>query len=101
MGGAAVPALRRTRTDAAGDLHPADLQAGADLYAQNCAACHGADGNGGIGANLHSIHNTTSLRETVALIENPIGAVMPRLYPSTLTDAQVQQIAAYVRATFR
>jgi mono/diheme cytochrome c family protein len=80
---------------------PADLQAGTDQYAQNCAACHGADGKGGIGPNLHSIYNTTSLKETVALIENPIGVVMPRLYPATLTDAQVQQVAAYVRATFR
>jgi cytochrome c oxidase cbb3-type subunit 2 len=31
---------------------PAAMQAGAHLYAQNCAACHGATGEGGIGPEL-------------------------------------------------
>lgn len=31
---------------------PAAMQAGAQLYAQNCAACHGAQGDGGIGPEL-------------------------------------------------
>lgn len=31
---------------------PADLQAGATIYKMNCAACHGAAGEGGIGPNL-------------------------------------------------
>ena len=77
------------------------MQAGGDLYAQNCAACHGADGKGGIGKELHSIYDTTSLKETVSLIERPIGVVMPRFYPSVLNETQVQQVAAYIRATFR
>lgn len=42
----------------AGDLKnpflkdPAAMQAGAQLFAQNCAACHGANGEGGIGPEL-------------------------------------------------
>jgi cytochrome c oxidase cbb3-type subunit 2 len=31
---------------------PAALQAGAQLYAQNCAVCHGPEGEGGIGPHL-------------------------------------------------
>ncbi len=31
---------------------PAAMQAGAQLYSQNCAACHGAQGDGGIGPEL-------------------------------------------------
>lgn len=77
-----------------------NLQAGQRLYAANCAACHGANGNGGVGPNLHRLAAKMSLDRTVAYIKNPT-APMPRLYPRTLSEAQVRQIAAYVRATFR
>jgi mono/diheme cytochrome c family protein len=79
---------------------PADLQAGQQLYAENCAACHGADGTGGIGPNLHYMAKTTSFRQTAALIKKPIGVVMPKLYPDTLSDLQVNQVSEYLRTTF-
>ena len=79
---------------------PEDMQAGQQIYAENCAACHNADGTGGIGANLHHIGTTTSLRQTEALIKNPIGVVMPRYYPATLSDVQVRQVSEYLRTTF-
>jgi mono/diheme cytochrome c family protein len=73
--------------------------AGAQLYAANCAACHNAAGTGGIGPNLHTVSTGMSLGQTVSFIEKPSGA-MPKLYPGTLSEAQVGQVAAYIRATF-
>lgn len=35
---------------------PARLAAGKQLYAQNCLACHGAEGLGGVGPNLRDRH---------------------------------------------
>jgi mono/diheme cytochrome c family protein len=71
------------------------------VFAAHCAACHGANGQGGVGPNLHGIATRMTLGQTVAFIENPTsGGIMPKLYPSQLTLAQVQQVAAYVQ-TFK
>ncbi len=75
--------------------------AGKQLYATNCAACHGASGQGGVGPSLKNIAQRESTAKTVAFIESPTGAVMPKLYPATLSAAQVQQVAGYIRTTFR
>ena len=74
---------------------------GKQLYAENCASCHGANGEGGVGPNLHGIATKKSLDATVAFIENPSGGIMPKLYPSPLSAAQVQEVATYIRETFR
>jgi mono/diheme cytochrome c family protein len=73
--------------------------AGQAVYAANCAACHGASGTGGVGPNLHQVAATMTLDQTVAFIEKPAGA-MPKLFPGTLSAAQVQEVAAYVRSAF-
>ena len=75
--------------------------AGGQLFAANCAACHGATGQGGVGPSLRQIGTHKSLAETVAFIEDPSGTVMPKLYPSTLSAGQVEQIATYIRQTFQ
>jgi mono/diheme cytochrome c family protein len=73
---------------------------GKPLYATNCAACHGAAGAGGVGPTLAGIATKKTLEETVAFIEKPAGAIMPKLYPGTLSETQVRQVAEYIRATF-
>jgi mono/diheme cytochrome c family protein len=73
--------------------------AGAQVYATNCAACHNANGTGGIGPNLHGIATRMSLSQTVAFIEKPVGT-MPKLYPGTLSEAQVGEVASYIRSEF-
>jgi mono/diheme cytochrome c family protein len=77
-----------------------DLQAGQKVYATNCAACHAADGTGGVGPSLHGLATRMSLDQTVTFIENPT-APMPKLYPGTIPAEQVQDVATYIRATFR
>ncbi|MGH7716679.1 MAG: c-type cytochrome, partial [Vulcanimicrobiaceae bacterium] len=56
----------------------------------NCAACHDAAGQGGVGPSLKQISQRMSLAQTIAFIKSPSGSVMPKLYPATLSAAQVQ-----------
>jgi mono/diheme cytochrome c family protein len=73
--------------------------AGKALYATNCTMCHGASGQGGVGPSLGAIGTRKTFDATVAFIEKPAGQ-MPKLFPDKLTDTQVRDVAAYIRATF-
>ncbi len=75
--------------------------AGRVVYAANCASCHGAAGAGGVGPSLVQLSKHMSMAQTVAFIENPTGGVMPKLYPATVSAAQVEQVASYITKTFR
>ncbi len=56
--GTGIPWRQAAAVEVIGDLinpfpkDPAAMQAGAELYAQSCAACHGPNGEGGIGPEL-------------------------------------------------
>lgn len=76
------------------------LAAGKTAFAANCAGCHGANGEGGVGPSLRGIAASQTLATTIERIEVP-GGIMPKLYPSPLSATNVAQIAAYVRATFK
>jgi mono/diheme cytochrome c family protein len=78
---------------------PAVLASGKQIFAANCAACHGASGQGGFGPNLHGIAARKTSAATIAFIENPAGA-MPKLYPATISASQVADVAAYIE-TFK
>ncbi len=67
-------------------------EAGADLYAQQCAACHGADGRGGLGPSLRTILLTG--RELRAAIREG-NATMPA-FGHTLDDAAIDLAAEFV-----
>ena len=72
---------------------------GATLFARNCAACHGEDGNGGIGVplSLPSFQATVDdayLHKTIR-IGRP-GRVMPAF--TQLSDAEVDAIVKYLRS---
>ncbi len=71
------------------------------LYATNCASCHGASGQGGVGPSLAGIAKRKSLNQIVTFIESPAGSVMPKLYPSTLSATQVHEIATYIDTVFK
>lgn len=78
-----------------GRLFAAD---GAKLYAQNCGACHGDRGSGGIGVPLASVvHRLVSddyLRKTIR--HGRPGRVMPAF--TALTDAEVDGIVRHVQS---
>ncbi|HHQ40949.1 MAG TPA: c-type cytochrome [Chromatiales bacterium] len=72
---------------------------GALLYARNCAACHGADGRGGVGVPLAlpdflATASDEYLRKTIRL--GRPGRVMPA-FPH-LSDAEVDAIVRHIRS---
>lgn len=68
---------------------------GAQLYAASCASCHGAQGQGGFGPSLHNERSRKDLDAGVAWIKNP-APPMPKLYPSPLSDRDVEDVAAFI-----
>lgn len=81
---------------------PASAQesSGAQLFARNCARCHGADAKGGTGPNLTSekrqSHWRDSNQKLVAKISKG-GFIMPS-FKKKLTPAQITAIADHVRS---
>ena len=74
------------------------------LYAQNCAGCHGVDGQNGAATNLanpvyEALVDDATLRDVIANGEK--GTLMPAFGQSAggnLTDAQVNAIVSGMRA---
>jgi mono/diheme cytochrome c family protein len=91
---AAQPATSAAQpaTSAAGD--PGH---GHQIYAANCAACHGANAQGGIGPVLTGEKTRKDTAAAIAWIKNP-KLPMPKLYPSVLSEKDVQDVAAYVES---
>ncbi|MDE2571600.1 MAG: c-type cytochrome, partial [bacterium] len=78
---AASPAAAES-SPAAAEASPAavaagggDVAHGKTLFAANCASCHGADGSGGVGPNLHGDLKNPAMAKTqdavVAWIKDP------------------------------
>ncbi len=80
-------------------LLAAHASGGEGLFQQNCAACHGENGDGGVGVplNLPAFQASVDdhyLRQTIRL--GRPGRVMPA-FPS-LSDEQIDAIIAYIRS---
>jgi quinol---cytochrome-c reductase cytochrome c subunit len=79
-----------------------DLGEGAELYQENCAACHGAIGSGGALTNgllAPGLGRSTPVQVAEAIRLGGAGlrsGNMPRYGRETLTDQQVDSIAGYV-----
>jgi mono/diheme cytochrome c family protein len=75
-----------------------DSAHGSSIFSQNCASCHGANGaGGGIGPKLVGEKSRKNYQATVAWIKNP-QPPMPKLYPSPLSEKDVDDVAAYVQS---
>ena len=76
---------------------PGDVVRGRELFAENCAQCHGAAGGG---ASIGAADVAPSLGEaTVFQVAEAIRAgpsMMPRFGPDVLSDQDVDDIAHYV-----
>lgn len=68
---------------------------GAAVFAQNCAACHGATGAGGAGPALKNERTRKSLDAVQAWIRNP-APPMPKLYPGALSAQDVADVAGFI-----
>ncbi len=81
-----------------------DAKRGGELYVQYCAACHGIDGQGRIGASLEAfpgIQVNAALVSTIAAgVE---GSVMPAWSTTNggpLADQDISDLAAYIQGAF-
>jgi cytochrome c oxidase cbb3-type subunit 3 len=78
-----------------------DPNVGYTLFQQNCAACHGEQGEGGAGASLNSAFAAIAPGAfTIETVKRGIpGSLMPpfaQSFGGPLTDQQINDIAAYV-----
>ncbi|MFG1779496.1 c-type cytochrome [Micromonospora sp. NPDC049051] len=77
---------------------PGNLAAGRELYAANCAPCHGATGSGAPLTNgwiAPPLYEATSVQVAEAIRVGP--GLMPVFPSQVLTDEQVNDLATYVR----
>jgi glucose dehydrogenase len=80
-----------------------DATHGRAVYVKICSSCHGAAGEGLAGPALRGVGQRMSVGEIAAWIMNPVvpgmpaqtAGIMPRLYPSVLTEQDVLDAAAY------
>jgi len=90
---------------------------GAGYYNANCAACHGANGEGGVGPQLNNgavlkqwpklvdhlawVHTggSTHIGQTIGGVVVTAANAMPA-FAGTLTDAQIADVVCYERVTF-
>ncbi len=91
---------KETKTEATSPMAAAlavpDAKHGKAVYETNCAACHGANGEGLAGPTLKGIAKKLDAEQTVKWIKQP-SAKMPKLFPSPLKEQDVSDVAAFIR----
>ncbi len=88
--GAGVPTTTTTTTSTTTTTAPPPPDGGA-VYAANCAACHGASGEGGIGPSLRA--STVSLAQMVSIVKNGVGS-MPG-FGGSLSQAEIDAVSSF------
>jgi mono/diheme cytochrome c family protein len=74
-----------------------DAAQGKIVFAQHCAACHGADLRGKIGpAVIGPVLGSAANHTTVSIMFNVIAAEMPEGDPASLTNADYAAVMAYL-----
>lgn len=79
-----------------------DIAAGKDIFAQNCAACHGEDGKGNRELGAPDLTDAiwfygSSLPDIAAQVRAPKHGVMPA-WQARLGDTTVKELAVYVHS---
>src|SRR5262249_27330641 len=81
---------------------PTDIAAGKDVFDSQCAWCHGTDGDGGTGPNLHGkLRHATDYNSIVDIVMNGIAGTEMPSFRSPLTERSIRQAAAYVQSLSR
>lgn len=104
FGGVGVPSViilavkEGPRGEESGAAPPpaANPKRGRAVYSKLCSTCHGPTGEGGVGPKLHGVAGRLTADQVEGQIRNPRG-VMPRMYPGTLSEQNVLDVAAFVR----
>ena len=89
-------ASANTSAQSADGAAAGDAAHGKQIFAANCASCHGAAGTeGGVGPSLKNEKSRKNTAAAIAWIKNP-QPPMPKLYPSPLSAKDVADVAAFV-----
>lgn len=78
----------------------ADLGKGKNTYVTSCAACHGAQGEGGVGPNLtddYWLHGG-SVKDIFRTITNGVPEKGMISWKASLNPTQIQQVTSYVKS---
>jgi cytochrome c oxidase cbb3-type subunit III len=78
----------------AAKLTPEDIAMGKQLFAANCAGCHGFDGGGQLGPDLHGVAQRKGDAGVFGIIRNGQGGMPPQM---SLNDKRAWQVVAFVR----
>jgi mono/diheme cytochrome c family protein len=73
---------------------PQQLSVGSDVYKQNCAACHGARGEGVVGSNAPALRRVQALNDVRNMVSSG-SAEMPAM-SAVLTSEQIDAVSRYV-----
>lgn len=89
-----------TEQEVAAAGSPVSIQVGASIFAKNCAACHGAKGDGGIGpalaGNPHvNIANPTMMLTTIVQGRNEMPS-----WRGQLAASDIAAVASFVRSSW-
>jgi cytochrome c oxidase cbb3-type subunit III len=79
---------------------PAWLERGAQVYAQNCVACHGANGEGGVGPNMtddYFIHGG-DIQTIFRIVKNGVLEKGMTPWKDLLSPSQMAQVASYIKS---
>lgn len=93
------PAAEAPSTPTTPPMDPAELEAlmakGLELYVMNCSACHGANGQGGVGPAHAGNQNLADTQHVLHTIHEGKGFMPP--FAKTLNDEQIAAVATYIR----
>jgi mono/diheme cytochrome c family protein len=67
---------------------------GAQIFAENCATCHGDQGQGGVGPNLQTSSKAGDEHAVIEQVKNGGGGMPP--FDDKLSDQEIQAVADYV-----
>jgi len=83
---------------------PGDPARGGEIYVENCAVCHGVDGQGRIGASLEAFPGIDAGAAMEAVIASGVpGSVMPawaQARGGPLSEQDIRDVTAYVLGAF-
>ncbi len=99
VAGDGEPAGEASTEPAAPAVTAAEFEAlmtqGRELYIMNCSACHGSNGQGGVGPAHAGNQNLADTQHVLTIIHEGSG-FMPQ-FAGTLKDAQIAAVATYIR----
>ncbi len=95
MGASTLASSQSTSSSSTAPVALVDLEEGKRLFVQNCSVCHGLNGGGEEGPDLHGVSAKLGAPEVQGIIRRGIaGTAMPG--SATMSEKQVANVVAYV-----